>query len=63
MRRSDRRDTSHRLIEQNLRRVYQETVDEEVPGRFRDLLSRLKQGDAKSDMTDASRSKGNGDTK
>jgi hypothetical protein len=33
------------LIEENLRRVYQEKVDEDVPDRFKDLLQRLKSGD------------------
>ncbi|WP_238364483.1 NepR family anti-sigma factor [Mesobacterium pallidum] len=29
-------------IEENLRKVYQRTVEEDVPDRFKDLLSRLK---------------------
>jgi len=31
-----------REIDENLRRVYQRMLDEEVPDRFLDLLSRLK---------------------
>jgi hypothetical protein len=34
--------SKHRLIEENLKRVYQEMVDEDVPDRFTDLLKRLK---------------------
>lgn len=30
-------------IDENLRRVYQESVEEEVPDRFVDLLKRLKE--------------------
>ena len=30
------------MIEENLRRVYQETLDEDVPERFRVLLDRLR---------------------
>ena len=33
---------SQELIEQNLKRVFQESVDEELPDRFKDLLARLK---------------------
>ncbi len=34
-----------REIDQNLRRVYQRLLDEEVPDRFLDLLERLKDQD------------------
>lgn len=30
------------VIDENLKRVYQETLDEDVPDRFLDLLSLLK---------------------
>lgn len=33
------------IIDENLRRVYEETVDEGVPDRFRVLLDALKQQD------------------
>lgn len=33
-------------INANLKRVYNETLTEEVPDRFRDLLAQLKQQDA-----------------
>ena len=33
-------------IEENLRKVYQRTVEEDVPDRFKDLLSRLKAMDS-----------------
>ena len=29
-------------IDENLRRVYEETLDEKVPDRFRDLLEQLR---------------------
>lgn len=32
-------------IDANLKRVYQEVVDEQVPDRFRDLLEQLKAQD------------------
>ena len=35
-------------IDENLRRVFQETVSEEVPDRFKDLLAQLKQQDSKT---------------
>lgn len=46
---SDRKagSASHRTIEDNLRRVYEETLAEDVPDRFKDLLSRLKTEGAK----------------
>lgn len=33
-------------IDENLKRVYQETLTEKVPDRFRDLLDRLKAAEA-----------------
>jgi hypothetical protein len=36
-----------RQIDENLRRVYQETAAEEVPDRFQKLLQRLKEQDTK----------------
>ncbi|MCB1399402.1 MAG: transcriptional regulator [Rhodobacteraceae bacterium] len=30
-------------INENLRRVYEETLTEEIPDRFRDLLAKLKE--------------------
>jgi hemerythrin-like domain-containing protein len=35
-------DASKELIEQNLRRVYDETIREEIPDRFKALLDRLR---------------------
>lgn len=32
-----------RQIDENLRRVYQRQVEQEVPDRFRDLLKQLKE--------------------
>jgi len=37
-------------IEANLKRVYQKTLDEELPDRFRDLLEKLKEQDAQDDQ-------------
>ncbi|MEP2640688.1 NepR family anti-sigma factor [Roseobacter sp.] len=34
------------VIDENLKRVYEEALDEGVPDRFRDLLDALKQQDA-----------------
>jgi hypothetical protein len=34
-----------RQIEENLRKVYQKTVDEDVPDRFAELLKQLKEQD------------------
>lgn len=35
-----------RQIEENLRRVYQKTVEEDVPDRFRNLLEQLREQEA-----------------
>ena len=35
-------DDQERFIDENLRRVYEETVDEGIPDKFKDLLKRLK---------------------
>ena len=43
---SDRHESD---IDANLKRVYQELVDEEVPDRFRDLLAQLKAQDTPPD--------------
>lgn len=37
------------LIDQNLKRVYQDALDVEVPDRFKQLLEELRQKDAESD--------------
>lgn len=34
------------VIDENLRRVYQEAVDEGIPDRFKALLDQLKQQDS-----------------
>ncbi len=34
-----------RQIDENLRKVYQKTVEEDVPDRFAELLRRLKEQD------------------
>jgi hypothetical protein len=37
------------VIDENLRRVYQESVDEGIPDRFKSLLDQLKQQDETGD--------------
>ncbi|PTQ74919.1 NepR family anti-sigma factor [Celeribacter persicus] len=37
-------------IEANLRRVYQKTLEEEIPDRFLDLLEKLKEQDAHNEQ-------------
>jgi len=32
-----------RFIDENLRRVYDETMDEGIPDKFKDLLNKLKE--------------------
>jgi hypothetical protein len=44
MRQNAKRKTGE-LIDQNLRRAFQEVADEELPDRFKDLLARLKAGE------------------
>ncbi|KIN74160.1 NepR family anti-sigma factor [Sulfitobacter guttiformis] len=39
------------IIEENLRRVYEEAMDEGVPDRFKSLLEQLKQQDSEQDST------------
>ncbi|GHF54646.1 NepR family anti-sigma factor [Seohaeicola zhoushanensis] len=34
-------------IDENLKKVFQETLEEQVPDRFRDLLEQLRQKEAK----------------
>lgn len=34
-----------RAIDENLKRVFEETLDEGIPDRFKNLLSQLKQQD------------------
>ncbi|MGR3572314.1 NepR family anti-sigma factor [Brevirhabdus sp.] len=39
--------TVSRQIDENLKRVYQEVVEEDLPDRFKDLLSKLQQQSGK----------------
>ena len=32
----------HQQIDENLRKVYEEALSEEIPDRFKDLIARLK---------------------
>ena len=43
--RSDRQ----KVIDENLKRVFDETLEEGIPDRFKDLLSQLKQLDGQKD--------------
>lgn len=37
-------------IDENLRRVYKQVLEEDVPDRFRDLLEKLKSGETSPDQ-------------
>jgi hypothetical protein len=40
------KDKNHkRIIDENLKRVFEQTLDEGIPDRFKDLLDQLKQQD------------------
>lgn len=39
---SNRSSKSLQLIDENIKRVYQEALEEEVPDKFRQLLEKLK---------------------
>ncbi|WP_330220547.1 NepR family anti-sigma factor [Sulfitobacter sp. HI0129] len=39
---SDNRDDREKVIDENLRRVFDETLEEGIPDRFKELLSQLK---------------------
>jgi hypothetical protein len=42
----DRKTRLEEQIDENLRRVYQQQLEEEVPDRFQELLRRLREQDA-----------------
>lgn len=48
----DKADRSQTFIEENLKRVYQETLDQEVPDRFKDLLDKLRVEDGGNQGSD-----------
>ena len=37
------RDDVRREIDNNIKRIYQQTLEEDIPDRFKDLLSKLKE--------------------
>tara|TARA_R110002072_G_scaffold1309_12_gene10715 strand:+ start:789 stop:950 length:162 start_codon:yes stop_codon:yes gene_type:complete len=43
---SGKKDENERVIDENLRRVFDETLEEGIPDRFKALLEQLKQQDA-----------------
>jgi len=43
-------DTTHLLIDDNLKRVYQETLEQEVPDRFKKLLAQLREQEAQDTL-------------
>ena len=43
---SGSKDERERVIDDNLKRVYEETLEEGIPDRFKDLLQKLKEQDA-----------------
>lgn len=47
------RDRADSLIDENLKRVFKDTIEEEVPDRFKDLLAQLKSASAgEKDVSD-----------
>ncbi|QUJ75954.1 regulator [Sulfitobacter albidus] len=42
----DEKKPSEGIIDENLRRVYNETVEEGIPDRFKDLLDQLREQDS-----------------
>lgn len=42
---------SHEAIEESLKKVYQETVEEDIPDRFVSLLKRLRERDTETRQT------------
>ena len=44
-------DGLRRQIDENLRRVFQAQVEEDVPDRFTDLINRLRQQDTEGDSS------------
>jgi len=46
MSRQDQSKDREGVIDENLRRVFQESVDEGIPDRFKSLLEQLKQQDS-----------------
>lgn len=40
-----KKDDRERAIDENLKKVFEETLDEGIPDRFKDLLSQLKAQD------------------
>lgn len=49
MSRQDQSKDREEVIDENLRRVFQESVDEGIPDRFMSLLEQLKQQDSTQD--------------
>jgi hypothetical protein len=41
-------DENERCIDEHLRRVYEQTVDEGIPDKFKDLLNKLKEQEKNS---------------
>lgn len=46
MSQGSRRETLRQQIDENLRRVYQQKIEEGIPDRFQELLQQLRGGDA-----------------
>ncbi len=42
---STQKKTSQMQIDENLKKVYQEVLEDEIPDRFRDLLAQLREQD------------------
>ncbi|MEQ6249286.1 NepR family anti-sigma factor [Sulfitobacter sp. HNIBRBA3233] len=46
-----RQDRREGVIDENLRRVFDETVEEGIPDRFKDLLEQLKKQDEQQETS------------
>ncbi|WP_172839472.1 NepR family anti-sigma factor [Sulfitobacter alexandrii] len=45
---SDKNEDRESVIDENLKKVFNETLEEGIPDRFKDLLSKLKQQESQS---------------
>lgn len=51
MSKDDPSEKTRQQIDENLRRVFQEQVDQDLPDRFKDLLAQLKKQDGSEDKS------------
>lgn len=48
---ADDRNNKQRVIDDNLKRVFNETLEAGIPDRFKELLEQLRQQDAEQDKS------------